>query len=142
MAFVSKPRNFAVDKRVPWGGISGEADIVIMGLDWSAGAFAMEVRRDPGSTAAALISLGMASAGSQGISATYEVGYLHPDTGAVVGATIIRPHINETTLEGIAYGSDPGAPVELRYDIHATVTGRGKFVLMGGKFTILPGVTL
>lgn len=142
MAFVKKPRDLIADKRAPWGGINGEADIIILGLDWSAGAYAMEVRIDPGNTAGALISLGMASAGAQGISATYDSGYLHPKTGAVVGATIIRPQINETTMEGLTYGPDPSEPLDLHYDIHATITGRGKFVLMFGKFTILPGVTL
>ncbi|MBK61645.1 MAG: hypothetical protein CL575_01635 [Altererythrobacter sp.] len=142
MAFVSQPRNFTVDKRVPWGGANGEADIVVLGLDWSAGTYLMEVRPEPGNTSAALLSIANASAGAQGVSVSYEAGYLHPKTGAVVGATIIRPQINETSLESLSYGADPADPVTLFYDIHATVSGRGKFVLMAGKFIIQPGVTL
>lgn len=142
MAFVAKPINLAADKRAPWGGISGDADIVVLGLDWSAGTFSMELRAEPGAQGAPLVALSTASPGAQGISASYDAGYLHPKTAATVGATIVRPQINETTLEGLAYGADPADPVTLFYDIHATVPGRGKFVVMGGKFIILPGVTL
>jgi hypothetical protein len=142
MAFVRQSRSFGADKRVPWGGASGDADIIILGLDWSEGVYALELRPEPGGQSAPLVSLGMASAGAQGISVSYDAGYLHPKTGAVVGATIIRQQINETTLEGLAYGADPSDPVLLAYDIHATVPGRGKFVLIAGSFTIFPGVTL
>ena len=147
MAFVSQPVNLAADKRTPWGGVSGDADIVILGLDWSAGTFLMEIRPEPGSTGTAMVSITNASAGAEGFSASYDSAYPHPtvtdESGdpLVVGATIIRPQINETTLEGLAYGADPADAVVLFYDIHATVSGRGKFVLMGGQFTIEPGVT-
>lgn len=142
MPAVRTPINIAADKRVPWGGVSGEADMVVLGADWSAGTFAMQLRNEPGDTGTALVSLTNASPGAQGTSASYDAGYLHPETGVVVGATIIRPQINETTIEALALDSDPAKPLVLHYDIHATISGIGKFVLMAGTFTIKPGVTI
>lgn len=129
-------------KRVPFGGASGNADIVILGLDWSGATFKMEIRTNPGDTGTALVSLTNASAGAQGISATYNATYAHPVTGAEVPATIIRPLINETTIEGLALGARPSDPVDLFYDLHVTPSGSTKRVIMRGKFVIDPGVTI
>lgn len=129
-------------KRVPWGGVNGEGDIPVIGVDWSDGTFAMQVRNWPGDTGDPIISLGNASAGAEGISASYVTDYVHPDTGEELAATIIRAQINETTLEALSLGADASKPVVLHYDIHATITGLGKFMLMAGTFTINPGVTL
>lgn len=142
MATSRKDFPIAVDKRVPWGGVSGEADIPVIGVDWSGGTFAMQIRNEPGDSGAALVSLTNASAGAEGFSASFVTDYTDPVSGEEAEATIIRPQINETTLEGLAYGADPSDPVKLFYDIHATVSGLGKFVLMAGTFTIKPGVTL
>lgn len=127
-------------KRVPWGGASGEADIDWMREDISGATFKMEIRLEPGDTGSALVTLNNATAGSEGISATYDAGYLHPDTEEVVGATIIRPQINEATMEALATAADTSDSVEANYDIHATISGV-KRLLLYGKFTYYPGVT-
>lgn len=141
MAAVRQPLDILADKRVQWGGIKGDADIVVLGVDWSTGTFKMDLRPEPGDSGTPLVTLANAAAGAQGISATYDAGYLHPVTSAVVGATVIRPQINETTLEALALAADPARAVPAHYDVHATVT-MGKFVLVYGTFSIKPGVTI
>lgn len=128
-------------KRVQWGGASGEADIVWLGQDLSAATWAMDVRALPGDTATALVALATAAAGAQGISATYDAGYLHPATGATVGATTIRPQINETTMEGLATATPGDGPFDAHYDIHMTLSGV-KRLFAFGRFVYHPGVTL
>lgn len=128
-------------KRVPWGGASGYADLPVVGVDWSAAAFKMDIRICPGDATTPLVSLTNATAGSQGISATYDAGYVMPD-GEVVGATIIRPQIDEPTLEALALSARASDPVALSYDLHITPAGGVKSVVCFGAFTILPGVTI
>lgn len=136
-------RDFPIylDKHAPWGGAKADADIVILGVDWSAGTFAMQFRNEPGDDGDPLIALGNASAGSQGISTTYEPEVAHPLTGELTSATIIRPQIDETTLEDLDLAADPARPAKLHYDILATVSDFGKFVLLAGPAFIIPGVT-
>lgn len=128
-------------KRVPWGGATGEADIVVLGANYSAATFAMEIRGAPGDFGTALVSLANATAGAEGISATYEPGYVHPVSGVVVGASRIRPQINETTMEGLVTATPGDAPVEAFYDLHVTAPGQGKRLYLFGRFTYHPGVT-
>ena len=133
--------DIAAFKRVPWGGASGAADIDVAGVDWSAAAFKLDIRVSPGDTTTPLVSLTNAAAGSQGISATYDAGYVMPDS-ELVGATIIRPQIDEATLEALALGARASDPVALSYDLHITPAGGVKTVLCFGAFTIMPGVTI
>lgn len=134
--------NIGAFKRVPFGGASGEGDIPVISVDWSGATFKMELRVNPGDTGTALVSLTNAAAGSQGISATYEDAYAMPDGSGTVIATIIRPQIDEATIEGLALGARTSDPVELYYDIHVTPSGSAKRLLCFGKFTIYPGVTI
>jgi hypothetical protein len=127
-------------KRVQWGGASGEGDIVWMREDVSGATFKMEVRNEPGDTGSALLTLNSAAAGSEGISATYDAGYVHPETGEVVGATTIRLQINQATMEALATAADPSDAVEACYDIQKTVSGVTSLWLYG-SFTYAPGVT-
>lgn len=136
-------RDIVAWRRVPWGGAGGDADIVLLGLDWSAATFAMQIRAAPGDTGTPLVSLTNASAGSQGISATYDAGYLHPITGDAVGASIIRPQIDEATMEGLPVNADdPSQPVVLWWDMHVTPSLIPKLLFSCGKFTVNPGVTI
>lgn len=128
-------------KRVPFGGATGDADIPVVGVDWSGAAFKLDIRVDPGDTGTPLVSLTSASAGSQGISATYEAGYVLPD-GTSAPATIIRPQIDEATLEALDLSTRPSSPLELFYDLHVTPSGEPKRVVCFGAFTIYPGVTV
>lgn len=133
--------NLTVDKRVPF-------DDVIPDFrgDYSGGAPLMEIRTEPGGSGTALVSLGASSSGSEGIALTYDAGYEIVHNGVTyTGASLIQIIIDETTLEGLAYGADPADPVVLYYDIHITAAGANngkKFVASAGTFTINPGVTL
>lgn len=130
-------------RRVPFGGGSGAQDVVLLGLDWSAASFAMQVRAAAGDTGTPYVSLIGAAAGTQGISATYDAGYIHPTTGAVVGATTIRPQIDQATLAAIPLApDDPAAPLTLWYDLHVTPVGLPMMQFLYGQFTLNPGVTI
>ena len=57
-----------------------------------------------------------------------------------VPTTRIAWRVNETTMEAMPE-TDPGADVELWFDIHLTPIGELKFVLLGGRFLVEAGVT-
>lgn len=124
-------------RRTPWGGASGDADIVALGQDLSAAAFVMTFAPQVGS--AGVITLTNQTAGTQGISATYDAGYVHPNTGATVGATIVRPQIDEATFEALTWGAT-NEPLVLAYDMLVTPSGGVQYVWFKGEFTIYPGV--
>jgi hypothetical protein len=125
-------------RHTPWGGADGSADIVMLGVDWSAAAFQMALAYTLGGTPA--ITLPNASAGSQGVSATYDATYVDPDTGATVGATIIRPQINEVTFEALTWPADTTQPLVMAFDFLVTPSGEPQFVWFYGNMTIHPGV--
>ena len=128
-------------KRVPFGGATGNGDIAVIGVNWSAATFRMEVRNLPGDSGTALVTLTNASAGSQGISATYDAKYPLPDGRGTAPTTIIRIQIDEATLEALALATPANEPLALHYDLHATPSGEPKRVVCFGTFTIKPGVT-
>lgn len=131
---------FHPSKHVVFGGASGNGDIVLTGLDWSAATFRMSFSASQGGTPIAGMQLSNAAAGSQGVSASYDANFVHPETGAVVGATSIRPQIDETSLEALSWGSDPAADLVLHYDLLVTPPGGVQQVFCYGTFTIQPGV--
>lgn len=124
-------------KRVPF-----DDSIAMMGVDYSGANVAMEIRPEPGGTGTAMVSLGASISGGQGLTVTYDADYPDPDGTMPDGATLVRVIINETTLEGLAYGADRADPVTLHYDIHLTPSGGKKFVFCAGTFTVTPGVTI
>lgn len=106
----------------PWGGATGFADIHIQPYDWHAATFVMAFSLSKGGAAA--ITLTNAAAGSQGVSATYDSSLADPNTGVVVGGTIIRPQIDEATLEALSWGAnDPTEPLPLFMDLLVTPSG-------------------
>ncbi|MFN3474095.1 MAG: hypothetical protein ACK4ZW_08625 [Blastomonas sp.] len=135
--------NLTAFKRVPFVESDG-ATIVHIGPDWSDAAFKMDIRQAPGDTGTPIITLATATAGSQGISATYEAAYLFQVNGTptTAPATKILIQIDEATIEALDLGTPPDEPVELYYDLHATPSGGIKRVLCEGKFTIKPGATI
>lgn len=124
-------------RHVPFGGDTGDGDIIMMGEDLSAASFAMTFAASQG--AAALITLSNAAAGSQGVSAAYDASYIHPDR-SVVGATTVRPLVTEATFEALTWGPAPSAPVVLQYDLLVTPVGGTQRVICFGSFTIYPGI--
>lgn len=138
MAFELPIEHFS--KHVQWGGATGDADIIELGVDLTGAAFAMNFATTKGGTPIPGIALSAASAGSQGISVTYDADYVHPETGAVIGASTIRPQIAETALEALTWGSDPSAPLVLYYDLLITPSGAPQEVYCYGTFTLHPGI--
>lgn len=138
MAFELPIEHFS--KHVPWGGASGDADIIEMGVNLTGAAFAMNFATANGGTPIAGIALTTATAGSQGVSVTYDADYVHPETGEVIGASTIRPQIDEASLEALTWGADPSAPLVLRYDLLVTPSGTPQEVYCYGTFTLHPGI--
>lgn len=129
--------NIAAPKRVPF-----DDTVPDLRADYTGATPLMEIRPEPGGTGTALVSLGASVSGGQGIALTYDAGYEQVHNGVTfTGASLIRILINETTLEGLAYGADPADPVALHYDLHLTPSGGKKFIAFAGTFTIYPGVT-
>ena len=124
-------------RHAPWGGISGLADLVRLADDWSGATFQWVFADAAGGTAK--ITLANAAAGSQGVSATYAADYPHPTSGADVGATTIRPQIDEATLEGLTSPTTPSDDIVLYHTLYVTPSGSIKRVLCYGAFTIKQG---
>lgn len=126
-------------KHVPFGGAYGDADIVVIGKDWSAAAFVWAFAANDGA-ASIDITLNAAAAGSQGVSASYDAGYVHPNTGAVVGATTLRPQIDEATLEALTGWPTAPAAREFYHNLLITPSGEPQLVYCYGTLTVYQGV--
>lgn len=137
--------NLEAYKRVPFVDDDG-ATWVFFGEEWDDATFAMHIRNNPGDTGTPLVSLANASAGSQGISATYEASYVYvdPETDEEVTgpATLVLVQIDEATLESLALGTPYDKPVSLHYDLHVTPSGGSKRIPIEGAFILKPGVTI
>lgn len=135
--------NYTVFMHAPWGGATGEGDIVIWDANWAAGTFKWQIG-DP-SDLTIVKSLGNASAGSEGVSAVYDANYQHPTSGAQGPATIITPQIDEATLEGAAIAAlfDGINDLVLPYTFYLTppvATGLPERVHQFGTMTVKKGV--
>lgn len=133
--------NIPAQKRVPF-----LDDIVVINRDYSGSFVAkMDIRANPGDTGTALVGLTNQTAGTEGISVTYDATYdLENADGTTteVPASLLLIQINETTLETLDLGTPTDDPVVLYYDIHVTATGFQKHVVCRGKFTLYPGTTV
>lgn len=137
--------DLVADKRVPFVDEDG-ATWVFIAEDWDDAAFSMQIRHLPGDTGAPLISLANASAGSQGISCTFDDSYVYTDPwlkeDVTAEASLVLVQINEATLEALSLGTPYDQPVCLHYDLHVTPSGGVKRIAAQGKFIINPGVTI
>jgi hypothetical protein len=124
-------------KRVPF-----VDDVAILGPNYTGAAFAMHIRNNNGDTGTPLVSLAGATAGTQGISVTYNAAFVYNAAGAVAPASLILIQIDETTLEALALNNPANTPLVLYYDLHVTPTGGVKRVELHGSFTIQPGATI
>jgi hypothetical protein len=124
------------NKRVPFGAI-----IAFAGLDYSAAAFSMHIRKEPGDTGTPLISL----SGGSGISVSYETDYEYTDEEGVlnqVASSVTYISIAEAAIEALPLNNPANRPLYLAYDLHITPVGGVKFVALQGPFIINPGVTI
>jgi hypothetical protein len=123
--------------------VTFDETIARMGINLTGATLACEIRNRPGDSGTPLITLGNASAPTQGLSISYDSGFPDPLGKLPNGASLLRIIISEATLEGLAYAADPAQIVTLSYDIHVTPSGGGtKFVFASGAFIVNPGVTL
>jgi len=136
--------NLEADKRVPFVDEDG-ATIVFIGENFAGGVYAMHVRNNPGDTGTPILSLAGATAGTQGISVTYDPDYVYVDetgTEQTGPASLVLIQIDEATIEALSLGTPTDEPVTLHYDLHITPSGAPKRVVAAGKFIIKPGVTI
>lgn len=119
-------------KHVPWGGDTGDGDIVVWDEDLSGATFLWAF--GAASDLAQDIALANAAAGSQGVSASYSASYTHTKTGQVGAATLIRGQIDESTMEGLTYSGV--ADLELEHALYVTPASGLEFVLAFGTMTI------
>lgn len=128
-------KDYSAWRYAPWGGDASRLAIVILGEDLSAAVFKwLFADSEGGSTE---ITLNNASAGSEGVSASYDADYVHPTGGHVVGATTIVPQIDESTLEGLTYSGT--SPLTLFHMLYITPSGGTQYVERHGDFTIRQG---
>lgn len=128
------PLDIAAFKRVPFAD-----DVAIVGPDYSAAAFAMQVRQHWGDTGTALLT--------PTVTATFDPAYVYYDprrktTVGPVPATIVSIALAEAALEALPFAADEEKPLELVYDLHITPTGEPKRVVLVGKFYVYPGATI
>ena len=124
-------------KRVPF-----LDSVAILGPDYTGAAFAMHIRNNNGDTGTPLVSLAGATAGTQGISVTYDAAYIYNEAGNTAPASLILIQIDEATLEALTLNNPANEPMVLYYDLHVTPSGGVKRVELLGTFTIYPGVTI
>lgn len=125
-------------RHVPWGGATGDADIILFGPDYSGATFVMSLADKIGGTT--LKTIGNATAGTEGISATFEADFTHPTTGEKGSATIIRPQIDEASWEALTWGTDTAEPLVLAYDLLITPSGAPQRAICYGTFTLYAGI--
>lgn len=131
--------NISAFKRTPF--VDDIADAV---NDYTGATFSMHIRNRAGDTGTPLVTLANASAGSQGISVTYDPDYTYEEHGVIVesGASLVLIQIDEASLEALALSNPADSPLVLHYDIHVTPSGEPKRVAYYGQFIIMPGVTV
>lgn len=126
--------DIAAFKRVPFAD-----NVVIVGPDLSAAAFAMQIRQHWGDSGTALLT--------PTLSATYDPAYVYYDprrkiTVGPVPATIVTIAIAEADIEALPLAAEEEKPLDLVYDLHVTPVGGVKLVLIAGAFIIYPGSTI
>lgn len=90
--------------------------------------------------AAPVITLTEQADGStQGLWVTYHADWISPD-GIAMGASRIRPRIDEGTFEALDFGAAPLKPLVLTYDLLVTPSGEHQQPFCRGTFVIHPGV--
>ena len=124
-------------RHAPWGGEAELVSIVVIGEDWSAAAFVWTFAATEGG--AAVMTLTSQPPGVEGVSASYDAGYVHPETGQIIGATTIVPLIPEATIEALVW-ADPLLAKSYAHDLLVTPVGRYQRTYCKGTLTIEPGV--
>lgn len=126
-------------RHAPFGGATGDWDFDVLGVDWSAATYIIVAAPNEGGTAS--FTLNNATAGLQGVSATYDSAKVDPITGMVVGGTTVRPQVDESTLEAISWGStSTSLPLSLFWECLVTPSGAPQRQIATGTIKLYPGV--
>lgn len=125
-------------RHATWGGPAGGEQIIFLGENLSGAVFAWSFAGTAGGIAE--FTLGNAALGLQGVQLEYVDDYVHPISGKLVGATIVVPQIDETTLEGIQGAGAVSDDIILVHTLYVTRASSPKKAEFGGKFTIRQGV--
>jgi len=133
--------NLGAFRNVPWGGDAGDQDFVFLGENLAGATFHMQIRTERGDRTSPLIDLTNAIAGVNGLSWVWDAGYLDPETGATVGATIVTPFILDTTLNSFPWPPRQSDPIVFYYDLTVTKVGDIERLVWFGTWTLYPGVT-
>lgn len=133
--------------------------LVLIGYDFTAAAFALQVRdrKDGGAVRADLGTAASAAAegvrlifgGTATAAAHIAAGRLTQEQadqlGAAAGDNVLLSHlgirINESTVEAMPFGTERGDDLPLYWDLHITPSGGIKDKYAGGDFTVRAGVT-
>jgi len=114
-------------------------DIRFVGLNFTGGTFALQVRLLPGAAGSALISLTNQTAGTQGLSVVVT-------TESGVSVSTLKIQIDESTIDTLlpasTNGQKAGTDVVLFYDLIITGGGVAKTRWLEGRFIIAEGVTV
>lgn len=119
-----------------FGGASGKVWIDIYGIDLSGAAFVWAFADAPGGTDV-FGPLTNQTAGTEGVSATYDAGGIHPISNEVVGVTRIIPQVDESTMEGLTFAGSADRVVH--HTLYITPSGGSKFAYVDGELTIKQG---
>ena len=124
VVYRNAPRNITID---------------LPGYDWTSAVIAQQIRPYRGQTGTALITLGVATVGTQGISIAVVI-----ELG--VPTTTLTLQYDEATIDAIlphaTSGLEPNSDVLLKHDIIVTPDGGIKARWFEGDFTISEGVTI
>jgi hypothetical protein len=99
------------------------------GFDYSAATFVLEVRAYRDKPGAALVAIGNATAGAQGVSVSVA-------TTDGIPTSSVKIQINETTIEGLAFTSPRGGNLVLQYALDIAGGGHVKTRRMQGDFVV------
>jgi hypothetical protein len=126
-------------RHAPFGGATGAWNIDVTGIDWSAATFVLAAATEEG--AAAVFTLGNATAGTEGVSASYDAAMVDPVSGKVTGGTVICPQVDEATLEAISWGTTPtNEPLPLFWELLVTPVSEPQRQLCCGTLRLYRGV--
>lgn len=106
------------------------------GIDLTSAVMAAQIRLEPDTPGSPIVSLAtVGTVNTQGLRLV-SAGLISD-----VMTSIVYMQINETTMEAMPEGNEPGDDVELAWDMHITPSGGVKEKYLYGPFKVRAGVT-
>ncbi|WP_226634507.1 hypothetical protein [Novosphingobium profundi] len=129
--------NLTSYRHADWGGSDGSEIVAFLGEDLTQAHFAWSFADRAGGNV--LLTLEATTEGLQGLVARYEPDYVHPVSGAVVGATLLIPQIDRETLLALDTPGETGADIVLFHTLYLTRDSGLKHAEFAGNFRIMQG---